>query len=162
MADARPSRCGGTLTRLPGHGPLSRRFPTHFHPVSPAKPRGARLLARPAGPGEYPNSCEELRSMVGSLRRKTDRGARMTTVTISMPETLKAFVDEQVRTKGYGNVSEYFRELVRGAQAREADRRLETLLLEGLDSGEDIPVTREFWQDLKAEAARLLKERTAK
>ena len=30
----------------------------------------------------------------------------MTTVTISMPETLKAFVEEQVRTKGYGNVSE--------------------------------------------------------
>ena len=86
----------------------------------------------------------------------------MTTVTISMPETLKAFVDEQVRTKGYGNVSEYFRELVRGAQAREADQRLEALLLDGLDTGVDIPVTREFWQDLKAEAARLLKDRTAK
>ena len=86
----------------------------------------------------------------------------MTTVTISMPETLKAFVEEQVRTKGYGNVSEYFRELVRRAQAREADQRLEALLLEGLDTGEDIPVTREFWTDLKAEAARLLKERSAR
>jgi hypothetical protein len=27
---------------------------------------------------------------------------------------------------------------------------------------EDIPVTREFWQDLKAKAARLLKDRLAK
>jgi len=86
----------------------------------------------------------------------------MTTVTISMPESLRSFVDEQVQTKGYGNVSEYFRELLRSAQSREADRRLESLLLEGLDSGEDIPATREFWQDLKAEAARILKERAAR
>ena len=83
----------------------------------------------------------------------------MTTVTISIPESLKAFVEEQVRTKGYGNVSEYFRELVRDAQAREADQRLEALLVEGLDTGDDIHVTREFWQELKTEAARLLKER---
>jgi antitoxin ParD1/3/4 len=90
------------------------------------------------------------------------RNRKMPTVTISMPESLKAFVEAQVETRGYGNVSEYFRELLRSAQAREADRRLEALLLESLDTGEDIPVTREFWQDLKAEAARLLKERAAK
>lgn len=84
----------------------------------------------------------------------------MATVTISMPENLKSFVEEQVRTKGYGNVSEYFRELVRTAQAREADRRLEELLLKSLDTGEDIEVTREFWRDLKSEAARLIAERS--
>ena len=83
----------------------------------------------------------------------------MTTVTISMPESLKEFVDQQVRTKGYGNVSEYFRSLLREAQSREADSRLETLLLEGLDAGADIEVSREFWSDLKAEAARLVAER---
>ena len=33
----------------------------------------------------------------------------MTTVTISLPESLKAFIDRQLATKGYGNVSEYFR-----------------------------------------------------
>ena len=32
----------------------------------------------------------------------------MTTVTISLPETLKAFIDEQLVTKGCGNVGEYF------------------------------------------------------
>ena len=32
----------------------------------------------------------------------------MTTVTISLPESLKEFVDVQVATKGYGNVSEIF------------------------------------------------------
>ncbi len=55
-------------------------------------------------------------------------------------------------TKGYGNVSEYFRSLLRDAQKEEEDARLETLLLEGLAGGADIPATREFWKDLKAEA----------
>ena len=45
----------------------------------------------------------------------------MTTVTISLPETLKTFIDEQLATKGYGNVSEYFRSLLREAQEREEE-----------------------------------------
>ena len=56
----------------------------------------------------------------------------MTTVTISLPDSLKEFVDAQVAAKGYGNVSEYFRSLLREAQQNEADARLEALLLEGL------------------------------
>ena len=76
----------------------------------------------------------------------------MTTVTISLPESLKAFIDQQLATKGYGNVSEYFRSLLREAQKEEEDARLEALLLEGLGSGADIPLMREFWKDLKVEA----------
>jgi antitoxin ParD1/3/4 len=78
----------------------------------------------------------------------------MTTLTISLPDSLKEFVDTQIATKGYGNVSEYFRSLLREAQQKEADARLEALLLEGLASGDPIPVTKEFWSDLKAEAIR--------
>ena len=33
----------------------------------------------------------------------------MPTVTISLPDSLKAFIDRQMATKGYDNVSEYFR-----------------------------------------------------
>jgi antitoxin ParD1/3/4 len=83
----------------------------------------------------------------------------MTTVTISLPESLKTFIDEQLATKGYGNVSEYFRSLLRAAQEREEDARLETLLVEGLAvGGDDIPLTREFWKDLKTEAMDLAKK----
>jgi antitoxin ParD1/3/4 len=86
----------------------------------------------------------------------------MTTVTISMPDSLKKFVTTQIKKKGFGNVSEYFRALVREEQAKEAGIQLEALLLEGLESGEDIKVTREFWQELKAEAATLLKKQMQK
>jgi antitoxin ParD1/3/4 len=86
----------------------------------------------------------------------------MTTVTISLPESLKDFIDDQLANRGYGNVSEYFRSLLREAQAKEEDTRLEALLLEGLASGNDIPVTKEFWSDLKAEAARIARKHKAR
>jgi len=83
----------------------------------------------------------------------------MTTVTISLPESLKTFIDEQLATKGYGNVSEYFRSLLRTAQEREEEARLETLLVEGMAAGgDDIPLTREFWKDLKTEALDLARK----
>jgi antitoxin ParD1/3/4 len=86
----------------------------------------------------------------------------MTTVTISLPESLKAFVQRQLARKGYGNVSEYFRTLLREAQAKEEDARLEALLLEGLRSGKDIPLTKEFWSALKAEASQLTQNHKAR
>jgi len=80
----------------------------------------------------------------------------MITVTISLPETLREFVDKQIATGSYGNVSEYFRSLLRTAQEREEQVRLEGLLLEGLvHGGADIPLTRKFWKDLRAGAMAL-------
>lgn len=55
----------------------------------------------------------------------------MSTMNISLPETLKSFVDKQVSQGGYGTSSEYLRELIR----RDQDRvRLRGLLLEGAES----------------------------
>jgi antitoxin ParD1/3/4 len=82
----------------------------------------------------------------------------MTTVTISLPQALRKFVHRQVKTKGYGNVSEYFRGLLREAESREAEERLEALLLEGLESGDGIELDRKFWKELKTEVARLIEK----
>jgi antitoxin ParD1/3/4 len=79
----------------------------------------------------------------------------VTTVTISLPDSLKAFVDAQLATKGYGNVSEYFRSLLWEAQAKEQDARLEALLLEGLASNR-IPLDTEFRKRLAAKAGQIL------
>ncbi len=38
----------------------------------------------------------------------------------------------------------------------DSDSRLEALLLEGLASGEGIPLTDDFWRELKADAAHIL------
>jgi antitoxin ParD1/3/4 len=79
----------------------------------------------------------------------------MTTVTISLPDSLKAFVDSQVSTKGYGNVSEYFRTLLRDAQAKEEEARLEALLLEGLAS-QRLPLDDAFLKGLETKTAAIL------
>ncbi len=50
---------------------------------------------------------------------------------ISLPETLKSFVDEQVAGRGFGTSSEYVRELIRRDQDRQ---RLRGLLLDGASS----------------------------
>ena len=42
--------------------------------------------------------------------------ATMSTMNISLPENLKAYVDQQVNTRGYGTSSEYLRELIRKDQ----------------------------------------------
>ena len=98
---------------------------------------------------------------MSALKQKV-MGTGMTTVTISIPESLRKFVDVQIERRGFGNVSEYFRALVREQQEKEVDRQLEALLLEGLESGEDIAVTPAFWKALKAETAALLKKHPAK
>lgn len=58
----------------------------------------------------------------------------MTSLNISLPEMMRVFVDEQVAFGGYGTASEYVRELIREDQKRKAQQRLETMLLQGLDS----------------------------
>jgi antitoxin ParD1/3/4 len=86
----------------------------------------------------------------------------MTTVTISLPESLKDFIDAEVQTKGYGNVSEYVRGLLRTAQAKDAGARLEALLLEGLASEKDLDLTKDFWRELKVDAAQILARKKAR
>jgi len=70
----------------------------------------------------------------------------MSTMNISLPESLKAFVDEQVAGAGYGSSSEYVRELIR----RDRDRlRLRGLLLEGAESAPTEPVSGEYFEALR-------------
>ena len=55
----------------------------------------------------------------------------MTTMNISLPDTLKAFVDDQVGVRGYSSSSEYVRDLIRREQDRQS---LRDMLLEGAAS----------------------------
>ena len=48
----------------------------------------------------------------------------MSTMNISLPESMKSFVDEQVSSRGYGTSSEYLRELIRKDQDRTRLRSL--------------------------------------
>jgi len=70
----------------------------------------------------------------------------MTSLNISLPQSLKDYVEDQVQTGGYSTPSEYVRELLRQDQDRRAGDKLEALLLEGLHSGDPIEITPEYWE----------------
>jgi antitoxin ParD1/3/4 len=72
----------------------------------------------------------------------------MTNMNVSLPDSLKEYVEEQVTSGGYGTSSEYLRELIREDKKHKAQERLESLLLEGLESGDPITVTPDFWKEL--------------
>ncbi len=61
-----------------------------------------------------------------------------TTMNVSLPETMKSFVEERLDQDGYGTVSEYIRDLIRTDQKRRAEAQLETLLLERLQNNNAI------------------------
>jgi antitoxin ParD1/3/4 len=73
----------------------------------------------------------------------------METMNIALPESMKHYVQERVAEGGYSSASEYVRELIRADQKRKAEERIDALLLEGLDSGGPIPVTKEYWEEKK-------------
>lgn len=71
----------------------------------------------------------------------------MSTMNISLPESLKAFVDEQVASRGYGTSSEYVRELIRKDQDL---LRLRGVLLEGATSPPAAAADRRYFDSLRA------------
>jgi len=75
----------------------------------------------------------------------------MSTMNISLPDSLKAFVDEQVSQRGFGTSSEYLRELIRKDQDRV---RLRSLLLDGANSPVDGLVDAESFKSLRSRVSR--------
>lgn len=67
------------------------------------------------------------------------------TMNVSLPEPLKAFVDEQVRLGGFSGTSDYVRQLIREHREKVAAAALRTLIAEGVTSGAPRPVDAEYW-----------------
>lgn len=70
----------------------------------------------------------------------------MGTMNVSLPESLRAFVEEQVAQRGYSTTSEYVRQLIRNDQDR---LRLRSLLLEGAGSPPSEPVDAAYFDALR-------------
>jgi len=81
----------------------------------------------------------------------------MSTMNISLPDSLKAFVDEQVSQRGYGTSSEYMRELIRKDQDR---LHLRGLLLAGAASARAAPANSAYFEGLRDRARKGAKTRT--
>jgi antitoxin ParD1/3/4 len=73
----------------------------------------------------------------------------MTSLSISLPENIKDYVEQRVIQSGYHSVDEYFLALIQHEQQFRAQEQLDSLLLEGLESleqGNSIEATDEWWE----------------
>lgn len=70
----------------------------------------------------------------------------MATMNISLPDALKAFVDQQVNERGYGTSSEYVRELIRKDQDIQ---NLRDMLLDGAGSAATPPIDAAYFRSLR-------------
>lgn len=73
----------------------------------------------------------------------------MTTLNISLPESMRTYIEDTVTRGGYSTASEYIRQLVREDQKRAAKERLELLLMEGVESGPAREMTAADWDELQ-------------
>lgn len=71
----------------------------------------------------------------------------MGTMNISLPDPMKAWVEEQAKTGRYANSSDYVRDLIRRDHARrEAIAELQSAIDTGLASGPAVPLDRDAFK----------------
>jgi len=70
-------------------------------------------------------------------------------INIDIPDEVRVYLEAQVMIGAYSSIGEYFLDLVQQDQKRKAQAKLETLLLEGIDS-EGQEVTPQYWQNLRS------------
>ena len=73
-------------------------------------------------------------------------------MSFALPEALREYVDQRVRSGQYGNTSEYLRELIRRDQEEQAKKRLRELIEEGLSSGRGHALTQKRAAQLRRQA----------
>ncbi len=83
----------------------------------------------------------------------------MVTVSVSLPDPMRDFVEAQARKEGFATVSEYLHSLLREVQRREARQALDAKLQAGLESGPSTPLTSEEWDDIEREGIELAARR---
>lgn len=82
---------------------------------------------------------------------QTRYGAATARMNISLSDSMKAFVDQQVRTRGYATSSENVRELIR----KDRDiQRMRSLLLDSATSPAGSPVNAGYFEGLREHVRR--------
>ncbi|OYQ65575.1 hypothetical protein B9G53_06795 [Pseudanabaena sp. SR411] len=71
----------------------------------------------------------------------------MTTLTVTLPESLTLYLQEQIASGSYSNANDYIQTLIQ--QDRSRKQYLEPLILEGIASGAPTPMTSDDWNAIR-------------
>jgi antitoxin ParD1/3/4 len=84
----------------------------------------------------------------------------MTSLNVSLPKAMKDYIEARVQEGTFSTPSEYVRSLIREEQKRLETAKLESLLLEALESdGAAIEITPEYWEAKRQGLIHRLQER---
>lgn len=72
-----------------------------------------------------------------------------TTMNISLPRSMRRWVEGQIASEGYGTASEYIRQLVREDQKRRVKAEVEGRLLEALQGGRPRTLGAADWERIR-------------
>ena len=81
---------------------------------------------------------------------------------ISLPESMKQWVDHQVESGGYGTASEYIRELLRREQKKAVRAEINASLLDVVHNDKFEPMTPREWEDIRHEGDKIVAARKRK
>jgi antitoxin ParD1/3/4 len=71
---------------------------------------------------------------------------------ISLPDQVQPFVEQQASAAGFASANEYVHHLILREQERVSQQtQIESLLLEGLESGEPIEATNDWWEQKRTQ-----------
>ena len=88
----------------------------------------------------------------------------MQTMSVSLPDSLTEYIQQQVARLGYENAGDYIRELVQADQLRKEQLRKERLALEaevirGLECKETVPFNEQTWNEMRVELQRRIEQK---
>jgi antitoxin ParD1/3/4 len=75
----------------------------------------------------------------------------MPTLTITLSESQKVFVNAHVKAVGLTSAGEYIRSLIQMEQLKKHRHKIDALLLEALNDGPGTPMTAQDWKDIRRE-----------
>jgi len=71
---------------------------------------------------------------------------------VSLPPELRKWLDEEVKSGGYGTASEYVRDMLRRARERKLRRQIDSMLIEAVESGATTPMDAADWSSIRRAA----------
>ena len=79
-------------------------------------------------------------------------------MTISIPDSVKELVDQEVASGAFPSAEDYIRALVEADQKRKAQDHFEALIIEGLNSPLS-EMTAQDWEDIRRDGLALIRSR---
>lgn len=81
----------------------------------------------------------------------------MTQLTIALPDQAQSYINEQLADGSYKTVDEFIISLILAEEKRQTQHKLNRMIRDGLESGEPIAITDEWWEQKRLQ---LLQETT--